>query len=259
MAIILSNIKIFYRMKEIKIISLERFNNGAHYLFMQNILSQAMLDEKLSVHEKTAPLITALKDALSKEDEKLKISQKSFWTDAIAESDSKRGVLYMNYKRAVKSFLNFPNSNLAEAAKVLWQHIKDFGITPQMQLDKETGLLINFIGDLQTKYAEQVEALSLTAFVEKLDMENSHVITATTKRTEERMGVVTGALKTARAATDTAYRELRRMVNALATVEGETDYVSFIDYVNVEITHYKQEVINGRNQTTGEKTPAETA
>ena len=37
------------------------------------------------------------------------------------------------------------------------------------------------------------------------------------------------------------------MINALAFVEGETDYADFIDYVNTEITHYKQEVISGRS------------
>ena len=63
----------------------------------------------------------------------------------------------------------------------------------------------------------------------------------------ERTGIVKGALKAARIATDTAYRELAKMTNALALVLGETDYADFIDYVNTEITHYKQEVISGRS------------
>ena len=107
--------------------------------------------------------------------------------------------------------------------------------------------MANFISDLQTKYTEQVATLSLTPFVEKLDMANAQVITFTTQRTEERMGIVTGALKASRTNSDTAYRALVKMINALALVEGETDYADFIDYVNTEITHYKQEVISGRS------------
>ena len=63
------------------------------------------------------------------------------------------------------------------------------------------------------------------------------------------MGVSVGALKTARTASDDAYRALVKMVNALALVFGEKDYTAFIDYVNTEITHYKREVL-------GQKTSA---
>lgn len=57
------------------------------------------------------------------------------------------------------------------------------------------------------------------------------------------MGIAVGALKASRKASDDAYRMLVKMVNALALVEGETDYVPFIDYVNAEIVHYKREVL----------------
>ena len=72
---------------------------------------------------------------------------------------------------------------------------------------------------------------------------NEHVRTLTLQRTNEKMGVTVGALKTARTASDNAYRALVKMVNALALVFGEKDYTAFIDYVNTEITHYKREVI----------------
>ena len=61
------------------------------------------------------------------------------------------------------------------------------------------------------------------------------------------MGITVGALKTARTASDDAYRALVKMVNALALVFGEKDYTSFIDYVNTEITHYKREVLNQKS------------
>ena len=67
----------------------------------------------------------------------------------------------------------------------------------------------------------------------------------------ERTGIVKGALKASRIATDTAYRELVKMTNVL--VLGEADYANFIDYVNTEISHYKQEVINGRSTSTKEE------
>ena len=43
------------------------------------------------------------------------------------------------------------------------------------QLDKETGLLVNFITDLEDKYSAQVAKLGLTAFVTNLKEANERV------------------------------------------------------------------------------------
>lgn len=86
-------------------------------------------------------------------------------------------------------------------------------------------------------------ALSLSPFVTNLKTANEKVRTLTAQRTDEKTGIAIGALKASRKASDEAYRMLVKMVNALAMVEGETDYVPFIDYVNTQIVHYKREVL----------------
>ena len=164
-------------------------------------------------------------------------------TDDIAKADIDRDALYAGYKKAVEAFLAMPIADMAQAAKVLAQHIKDYKINTADQLDKETGLLVNFITDLEGKYSEQVAKLGLTAFVTNMKEANERVRTLTLQRTNEKMGVMVGALKTARTATDDAYRAFIKLVNALALVFGEKDYTAFIDYVNTEVTRYKREVI----------------
>lgn len=228
-------------MKEISTISLERMNNGAHFLYVSNVHARAEADTKINA--KAAAQVAALAAAVAQEDEDLKISQKSLLTDDIAKADAERDALYSGYKKAVQGLLNLPVEAMAQAAKVLNQHIKDYAIDPKMQLDKETGLLINLITDLEGEYKSEVEVLSLTPFVTNLKAANERVRTLTASRTDEKMGITVGALKASRKASDDAYRMLVKMVNALALVEGETDYVSFIDYVNAEIVHYKREVL----------------
>ena len=228
-------------MKEIYDINIQRMNNGAHFTFVSNILARAEADT--TVKGKASELVSNFKAAVAAEDEALKISQKSLLTDEIAKADSDRDALYAGYKKAVEGFLAMPIADMAQAAKVLAQHIKDYKINTADQLDKETGLLVNFISDLEDKYAAQVAKLGLTAFVTNLKEANERVRTLTLQRTNEKMGVTVGALKAARTASDTAYRALVKMVNALALVLGEKDYTAFIDYVNTEVTHYKREVI----------------
>ena len=229
-------------MKEIYDINIQRMNNGAHFTFVSNILARAEADT--AVKEKASELVSNFKTAVSAEDEALKISQKSLLTDDIAKADIDRDALYAGYKKAVEAFLAMPIADMAQAAKVLAQHIKDYKINTAGQLDKETGLLVNFITDLEDKYSAQVAKLGLTAFVTNMKEANERVRTLTLQRTNEKMGVTVGALKAARTSSDDAYRALVKMVNALALVYGEKDYTAFIDYANTEITHYKREVLN---------------
>lgn len=228
-------------MKEIYDINIQRMNNGAHFTYVSNILARAEADT--TVKGKASELVSNFKAAVTAEDEALKISQKSLLTDEIAKADSDRDALYAGYKKAVEGFLAMPIADMAQAAKILSQHIKDYKINTADQLDKETGLLVNFISDLEDKYAAQVAKLGLTAFVTNLKEANERVRTLTLQRTNEKIGITVGALKTARTASDDAYRALVKMVNALALVFGEKDYTAFIDYVNTEVTHYKREVL----------------
>ena len=233
-------------MKEINDISLGRMANGAHFTFVTNILARAEADS--AVMNKAAEEVAAFKAAVDKEDKVLKVSQKSLLTDEITKADSERDTLYAGYKKAVEGFLAMPIAEMAQAAKVLAQHIKDYRINVADQLDKETGMLVNFISDLENKYAQQVTTLALTPFVTKMKEANERVRTLTLQRTNEKMGITVGALKTARAATDDAYRMLVKKVNAFALVFGDKDYAAFIDYVNVEVTHFKRQVIKQRSK-----------
>jgi hypothetical protein len=229
-------------MNKIVKINLPRMNNGAHFTFVSNILARAEADK--AVNGKAKELVSKLKAAVDNEDSAMNVSRKSFFTDAITQANNKRDSLYKAYRRVVTAFLCMPVADMAEAARVLSQHIKDYRISLRDQLDKKTGLMVNFIDDLENRHSAQVEKLGLTVFVTQMKEANEQVRTSTLQRTHERMGKTVGAMKKARAAADDAYRTLMKMVNALALIYGENDYSSFIDYVNAEIAHYKREVIS---------------
>lgn len=238
-------------MKEIQTLPLTSLNNAAHFLFVSNMAERAEKDK--TVAEKCKAQVAALRSAVTAEDESLKISAKSLVTDKIVAADRLRDQLYAGYKKAVGGYVNFPVEEMADAAKVLNQHIKDYKIDVQAQMDKETGLLVNFIQDLEGKFAEQVKALSLTAFVEKLKGANEEVREHTSQRTDERSAKTAGALKASRAASDEAYRMLAMHVNAHALIEGEDAYAAFIDYANTEIAHFKKDVLGGTKKKGAEQ------
>ena len=228
--------------KKITSISLGRMNSGAHFEYVSMVL--ASVQSQAAVKQKVSDLVAALASAIEAEDEALKVSTKSFITDDLAQADQDRDTFYAGYKKAVEGFLHMPVADMAQAAKVLKQHIKDYRINTRAQIDQNTGLLANFIADLEGKYAAQVATLGLSVFVTHMKEANERVRTLIRQRVNERMGITVGALKTARVNTDAAYHNLVQMVNALALVNGDADYAAFIDYVNAEITRYKREVLN---------------
>ena len=228
-------------MREIGNISLGHLANAAHFLFVSNMASRAAADSAVS--KKCAAQVEALRAAVEAEDESVQLSAKSMATDGIAEADKARDRLFAGYKKAVAGYEDFPDKALAEAARALAQHIKDYRIDVRSQRDKETGLLVNFVQDLEGPLAPKVAALSLGVFVEKLRQANDLLRALTEQRTDERASRVPGAMRAARKASDAAWRELVRHVNARTVIEGEEDYAAFIDYANTEIAHFKREVL----------------
>lgn len=225
-------------MKQIKSIDLTRLANGAHFLFITDITECAEADEKLKT--KAPNEIAALKKALKAEDDALKQSQKSLLSDDIKAADQRRDALYRTLKKAIDASADFPVEATAKAGMRLRQLLKDYNINPQMQLDRETGMLINLITDLTGKFAADVTLLGLTALLTELTTVNQQLRAATKQRANDRMFKIIGQLKLARAASDQAYHTLVVKANALAVIEGEADYESFIAYVNEEVKHYKE-------------------
>ena len=228
-------------MKHIEPISLEHMSNGSHFLFITDTVGLATADAK--VKTKVTAELTALQTALKAEDNALALSKANLLSKEIKAIDAERDKHYKALRKAITFFLNHPDAQLVKAAARLEQLLKDYNINPAMQLDRETGLLLNLISDLETKSAADVTALALTPVVQAMKQANDKLREVTRARANDRAVQIVGQLKQAQHASDEAYRTLVQKVNALAVVEGEADYADFISKMNEQVKHYKQEVL----------------
>lgn len=226
---------------EINKISLIRMNNGAHFLYNTDFYTR--VDAETAVKEKITEALARYKQAIELEDEALKVSQKSLNTDKIAEFDSKRDSLFIAIKSIVKAQLTVSDTAVHDAAIRVSQLIKDYNIDVRGQLDKETGLLINLINDLENKYAAEVEKLGLGMFLTQLKESNFSVRNFTGSRNKELLEKPAYKLAEARKITDAAYQEVVKLINAHAALEGDALYKNLITLQNQEIVHYKQQVL----------------
>ena len=248
----------FTKVVEIVQTDFSHLNNGAHFQFIKNVSDRLATDTKIKENAVGQAVIKALTEALATEDKYLVLSQKSLLTEEIATADKERDTLFTGYRTAVKGFLNMPVAALAKNAHELWQHLADYAIDPQMQLERETGLITNLCTDLVGKYATQVQALGLKAYVDALKTANERVETLLVQRTTDNSTKVVGALRTAREASDKAFRNLSKVVNALAILGNPADYAAFIDFINTLIKRYKEQAIpTSTAKATAEKHMAE--
>ena len=242
-------------MKQINSISLERMSNGSHFLFITDTVGLATADAK--VKAKVTAELTALQTALKAEDDALALSKANLLSKEIEAVDAERDKHYKALRKAITFFLNHPDAEQVKAAARLEQLLKDYNINPAMQLDRETGLLLNLIGDLETKSAADVTALSLTPVVQAMKQANDKLREVTRARANDRAVQIVGQLKQAQHASDEAYRTLVQKVNALAVVEGEADYADFISKMNEQVKHYKHEVLPKAKKKSDGKQPGD--
>ena len=245
-------------MIDIQKVDLVGMNNGAHYEFMKVVNDRFAAETTLSTNAAAKKAMEALAAALKEEDRCLVISQKSLITDDIKAADDKRDNIFRGLRKSIKGLTDAPVPDVAQAAKELQQCLVDYRIDPAMQLDRETGLLHNFIADLETKYAAQVTMLGLTLFVAPLKEANAKVEQFIVDRTTAQSAVAAGELRQARLATDAAYHHLVKFVNALAMVSGTTDYDALAKFLNEHIDRFKHEVLpkkkkGGKKPSDGDK------
>lgn len=226
---------------EINNISIGRMNSGAHFLYHTDFY--ARIQANAEVKEKLTNVLNRYKTAIDNEDAALKISQKSLNTDYIWNFDSKRDALFAAIKAIVRAQLTVSDASINKAARTLDQLIKDYRIDTKEQVDKETGLLINLINDMETKYAVEIEKLALGMFLAQLKEANDNVRKYTDSRNQELLDKPAFKLAEARKMTDEVYQEVVKLINAYVVIEGNTLYKNLIMLQNQEISHYKQQVL----------------
>ena len=245
-------------MIDIQKVDLVGMNNGAHYEFMKVVNDRFAAETTLSTNASAKKAMEALAAALKEEDRCLVISRRNLITDDIRAADKTRDDIFRSLRKAINGFTDAPVADVAKAGKVLKQCVADYAINPAMQLDRETGLLHNFIADLETKHAAEVATLALTLYVAPLKEANAKVEQFIVDRTTAQSAVAAGELRAARLATDAAYRHLVKFVNALAMVSGTTDYDALAKFLNEHIDRFKHEVLpkkkkGGKKPSDGDK------
>ena len=253
----LLTIKIKLNKMEINFLNLVAVSNGAHFVFIESICKRLDSETELLKNEYFKKAADALKAAFNEENRYFALSKKSASTDEILAADADRDTLYSAYYRSVKSFLRVSTADLHTAAKTLWQSLVDYGIKPSMQLERETGAIQNLLEDCEQKYSAEVAKLGLQTVLASLKTANAKVSELLYSRTTEQSKQVAGALRKARQQSDEAFKQVRKVANAMATLGSAEALKPFADFVNQLIKRYEDEVLPKKKKADDGKQPGD--
>ena len=242
---------------EIDFLNLVAVSNGAHFVFIESVCKRLDSETELLKNEYFKKAADALKAAFNEENRYFALSKKSASTDEILAADADRDTLYSAYYRSVKSFLRVSTADLHTAAKTLWQSLVDYGIKPSMQLERETGAIQNLLEDCEQKYSAEVAKLGLQTVLASLKTANAKVSELLYSRTTEQSKQVAGALRKARQQSDEAFKQVRKVANAMATLGSAEALKPFADFVNQLIKRYEDEVLPKKKKADDGKQPGD--
>ena len=182
--------------------------------------------------------------AQAAEDEVYVLSQASEFTKQRLEKDAQRDALYKEIKRTVDTFATlsiFPDKQAA--ALVMQPLMQKYNIQPDGGIEAQTVATDQWLQEQDM--SAQADAASMTLGIREslrqLKTLNDEIQHLTAIRNDERAQRSTAELKTARTATDQAFRALRLMLNAQAITQADNYlYTELIGSIAETIRYFRQ-------------------
>ena len=195
--------------------------------------SVVSLANTASVLDATVTSFTTAVDAF---DTALKASDTNPATAKATAADDARDAAWRGANNYAAAMCAHPDADLRAIAEQCKAVFDKYGDPTKLAQTEESGILHNLLQDLK---ALPVAEIDFTAWVEELQYREEQFLAAAAERTEADAARQVGIVKETRTAAEAAYRSLVDTVNALAMINGDTTYATFIDHVNAMIERQK--------------------
>ena len=243
-------------MKKIKTISLTSLRVEECFGYLKLVLAET---ENLPSEETPSILTTSVNtytDKFNGYDTALKASAVNPATVSVTATDAGRDDAWRGANAYVKAMCNHPTAEVANAAAEVKSLFDKYGDPTSLAQTEESGVLHNLLQDLEAFDASKRTLLNLDVWIADLKTKEEAFLAAAAERTEADAARQVGIVKETRTAAEAAYRSLVDTVNALAMINGDTAYATFIDHVNAMIERQKA-ISKARSTRAKEDEPAE--
>ena len=226
-------------MKKITTINLTRLRTEEDFGFLKLVLAET---ENLPAEETPSILTTAVNSfetAFNAFDAALKASATNPATASATDADVERDQSWRGINAYVKAMCSHPTDDVASAATEAKSLFDKYGDPTSLAQTEESGVLHNLLQDLEAFDSTKRTSLALDVWIADLKTKEEAFLAVAARRTEADAARQVGIVKETRTAAEAAYRSLVDTVNALAMINGDAEYATFIEHVNAVIERQK--------------------
>lgn len=230
----------------INAIDLAKLRNGEFLQFGTNVsdLVESNNPKGLNVEVQHAVFKTRVNETAAL----FNTERSSAITQEIIRLDDRRDRAITGMTAVIDGYCSHYVAETAQAANLLANDLKLFGVGISRQnFQAETASVNGIINDWETKteLTTALATLGLTTWKEELKTANQQFDQKYLERTKEYSAANPDTLKAKREETVTAYYELRKYLEAYATIQNTPEYKKVISELNALIGQYNA-LINGR-------------
>ena len=244
-------------MKKITTINLTRLRTEEDFGFLKLVLAET---ENLPAEETPSILTAAVNSfetAFNAFDAALKASATNPATASATDADVERDQSWRGINAYVKAMCSHPTDDVASAATEAKSLFDKYGDPTSLAQTEESGVLHNLLQDLETFDSAKRTSLALDVWIADLKTKEEAFLAAAARRMEADAARQVGIVKETRTAAEAAYRSLVDTVNALAMINGDAEYATFIEHVNAVIERQKSILKARTTRAKKEDEPAE--
>ena len=228
--------------KQLLSIDLTRMDITTVLGFLFQIREQIRTNEALRTALST--VWSAFIQAYAAFDEAYAQQRKWAQTEDIETLDTQRDQALSAFNAALKSMQSSPNAQKQQAAKLLMNIREKYTLDPSAEYMKETTAIAQMIQEMEEN-VQADQALTTTGLIDwlqDLKQKNQAFLQKMNERTAAQAGQQKGIVRETRIQAEQAYKDLVKLINALAIVEvpDTIDYYGIVSNLNSEIDHYKQ-------------------
>ena len=175
-------------------------------------------------------------------------------TADLEDLDKQRDDALSAFLQALKAMTQSPNALKAAGAKTLMFIREKYKLDSGDEYMKETTAISQMIQEMESDAMAQaaLQTTGLDDWLHDLKIKNDAFLVKMNERTEAQAGLQKGIVREKRLACEAAYRDLLKLINAMAICEVPAGYnfVTIIDLLNAEVEHYRQ-ILARKGYSTG--------
>ena len=202
--------------------------------------------------------VKAFTDKFNDFDKLIQPMRSSGLSKDLYELDDRRDRAMGRLSTHLRLFSDYPEADKAKAAKELLQIYRKYGSLPQNKPNREeTALIKNLLQDLDpADIKAKLTLIGADKWVSVLKEANDAFSAMYGRQVKHESSLDPGAVKEKRAVVYDEFKKLTNVINALATLGGETAYKSIIDMINTEM---KKAILAERPETKKPSDPSKPA